>query len=54
MPTEPVDLDQRGSYGGRLRPLTRLGALGEQRAGCVEDLFAPLPGIEEAELRRRL
>ena len=31
-----------------------VGALGEQRVGRVEDLFAPLCGIEAAVLRRRV
>jgi hypothetical protein len=44
-----------GDAGGARDVLDRdlvVGALGEQRAGGVEDLFAPLGGIEAAVLRR--
>ena len=51
-----VVVDQpAGDAGGAGDVLDRdlvVAALGEQRVGRVEDLFAPLAGVEAAELRR--
>ena len=53
---EVVVHEPAGDAGGAGDVLDRdlvVGALGEQRVGGVEDLFAPLGGIEAAVLRRR-
>ena len=52
---EVVVHEPAGYAGGARDVLDRdlvVGALGEQRVGRVEDLLAPLPGIETAELGR--
>ena len=52
---EVVVHESAGDAGGARDVLDRdlvVGALGEQRVGRVEDLFAPLSRIEAAELRR--
>ena len=54
---EVVVHEPAGDAGGARDVLDRdlvVAALGEQRVGGVEDLVAPLPGIEAAELRRRV
>jgi hypothetical protein len=53
---EVVVHEPAGDAGGARDVLDRdlvVGALGEQRVGGVEDLFAPLGGVEAAVLRCR-